>query len=244
MRRTAVIFFALLFLLLPSKLLSQEQDTNHLGIGISIDPSRIGHVTYFYFGEASIITQTLDNQAPILFYFPIYINDKIRIEPMFGLNTINSGNTQSSKSTISTDYSINTYTSNSSVTTIGLGGFYIASISNSFNMYLGPRIYFNFASSLVEYIYEQSSGGHYSRNDYKTETKESDITVGLALGAEYFPIRKFSFGAEASFNYTSYGNPDITNTQQQTAPYYTGSNDRTQYSYNTSGIFFVRWYFL
>lgn len=243
MKRITIIFFALFAFLFPSILLSQDQDTNHLGIGVSFDPSKVGHITIYSFDPNPSVTSIV-NKTPIIFYLPININNQFRIEPMFGLSSINSEYDQSSKVDTNSDFSNtkNTYTVAS--TTIGFGGFYISSLSNYFNLYFGPRLYFTFLSYSNESKYEQSYNNHYSSNDMKTESKELDITIGLSVGAEYFLYRKFSLGAEASLDYTSYGNPDVTNTPQQTAPYFITSNDRTQYSYNTSGIFFVRWYFI
>ncbi len=245
MRRTAVISSALFVILFSSILLSQETGGAHLGVGISIDPSRIGHVTYYYNGPGPGSSGTIINQSPILFYFTIDTN-KIRIEPLFGLNTTNSENTQTTKYISSANYSTNTNTYNSSAITAGLGVFYLSPLSDYFNLYFGPRLYFNFVSSLTDNINAGVYNGQYSSNDYQTEIKEVDITVALALGGEYFPLRKFSFGAEASINYTRYGNPDITNTNTPPGPppSYISSSERTQYSFYTSGIFFVRWYFI
>lgn len=70
--------------------------------------------------------------------------------------------------------------------------------------------------------------------------------MGIVFGAEYFPISHYSAGGEVSLNYTTFGNPTITNTTSppQTPPAYTNSNDVAQYSFNTEALFFMRWYFL
>ncbi|MCL5030562.1 MAG: hypothetical protein M1480_16240 [Bacteroidetes bacterium] len=245
MKQTAVIFSALFVLLFSSILLSQETGGAHLGVGISIDPSRIGHVNIYYAGPNSSPPPSIVNQSPILFYFIIDTN-KIRIEPLFGLNTTNSENTQTYRAVSNSNYNINTDINNISAITTGLGVFYLSALSNSFNLYFGPRIYFNFVSITTENKGASVYNGQYSSSDNKTETNELDITIGLAVGAEYFPFNKFSFGGEASINYTSYGNPDVTttNTPPSPPPSYISSSERKQYSFNTSGIFFVRWYFI
>ncbi len=243
MKQTAVIFSVLLFLLLPSKLLSQTSDNGHLGVGISFDPSRIGHVNIYYSGPNPRPPDLIINYSPILFYFVLDTNN-IRIEPMFGLSTGNSENTQTSKSINNSDYSTSTNTSNYSDVTVGLGAFYLSPLSNNFNLYFGPRIYLNIISAISGYKTLGFYSGQYSSYENKTETKELDITAGLSIGAEYFPFKKFSFGGEASINYTRYGNPDMTITPSQSNYTYINTSERTQYSFFTSGIFFVRWYFL
>ena len=76
--------------------------------------------------------------------------------------------------------------------------------------------------------------------------KETDINIGIVLGAEYFSISHFSVGGEVSFNYTTFGNPNITNTfsPPQTPPPSIESTQTTQYSYHTDALFLMRWYFL
>ena len=243
MKRTMFIFFVLFAFLFSIKLFAQATAEKHLGLGISFDPSRIGHVTYYYNGPGpGPVSGTIVNQSPLLFYFVLDTNN-IRIEPLFGLSTGNSENTQTSRSINNSDYSTNTNTNNFSDITVGLGGFYLSHLSNNFNLYFGPRIAFDFVSAKSGYKTSGVYNGQYSSYENSTEAKETDITIGLAFGAEYFAFNKFSFGGEASINYTRFGNPEVTTTPQ---PVTTNINtsERTQYSYHTSGIFFVRWYFI
>ena len=61
--------------------------------------------------------------------------------------------------------------------------------------------------------------------------------MGLIFGCEYFPISHFSIGGEANFNYTSYGNPVVTETDvppTQNSSLYTV--DRKFHSFHTDGI--------
>jgi hypothetical protein len=238
------IFIIVLFILaFPDRLLSQSKNDNNFGIGISIDPARIGHVTYYYNGEVDLITTTTINQSPILFYLPINVTDKIRIEPLFGLSSTSNKDVSRSTNTTGPDYAINTNSYDASFVTIGISGYYLSSLSNSLGMYYGPRVTYTFLSIVDEYSYVSNYGGNYSSNDSKTETKQSDITFGLALGVEYFPVTNFSFSAEASFNYTSFGDPDVNVTPVQPSTYI-NTDEKTAHSYHTDGIFFIRWYFL
>ena len=75
-------------------------------------------------------------------------------------------------------------------------------------------------------------------------TKETDVHLGASFGGEYFPFTQFSVGGELQLNYTSYGNPDITQTSSQQPPATSTTSERKQHLWNTDALFFVRWYFV
>lgn len=245
MKQISVILFVVFTLVFTTKLFSQSEKDNKLGIGISLDPARIGHVSYYnYSPEFGLINSTVNNATPIMFYLPINVTERVRLEPSFGLYTINNENTTTS------DYpgtAPTTNTNSASLITIGLRGVYLSSLSKSFELYFGPRLDFSFVSSSNVYsqIYTHSDGSNTTVIN-TTGSKETDINMGVVFGAEYFPISHYSVGGEVSLNYTTFGNPTLTNTTSppQTQPAYTNSNDVTRYSFHTDALFFMRWYFL
>ncbi len=249
MKFTSVFLFSLFITAFSSSIYSQSKNFNLLGIGVSYDFARTTHITYYYYtpyaSEVPLVPSQINIDLPILFYIPLNLTPNFRIEPAFGINSMKSGNT-SSTSDINNYSSIVTNSYDASVATIGLSGYYIFLISNSLSVYLGPRFNLSFCSTDSKNDYDYLNNGMYSHSAYETITKETDITTGLAFGAEYYPIKNFSFGAEANFNYISYGNPDISNTtspppQPSTS---TSTSSRTQHSFNTGGMICIRWYFL
>ncbi|MHB8581571.1 MAG: outer membrane beta-barrel protein [Ignavibacteriaceae bacterium] len=245
MKQISVIFFVVFALAFTTKLFSQSEKENKLGIGISLDPARIGQVSYYnYDPQFGLFKSTVTNATPIMFYLPINVAGRFRLEPSFGLYTINNDNTTTSTypGTAPT-----TNTNSASLITIGLRGVYLSSLSKSFELYFGPRLDFSFVSSSNVYsqVYTHSDGANTTVIN-NSDSKETDINMGIVFGAEYFPISHYSVGGEVSLNYTTFGNPTITNTTSppQTPPAYTNSNDVTQYSFNTEALFFMRWYFL
>lgn len=245
MKKLSVIIFVLFAFVFSFNLFAQSKMGNRLGIGISIDPARIGHVTYYSFLQETLVSVTVPNQSPILFYLPINVIDEIRIEPLFGLNSTGNGSTSITTDTMGTNSSSFAYSSDGTAVTIGVSGFYRISPSNDFGLYFGPRISYTFLSLVSIEKYGTNYGGNYSSTIYNTEMTETDFTVGLAFGVEYFPISQISFGGEASYNYKSFGNPDIKKTTTPPQPSNSVTTTKlTRHSTRTDGIFFVRWYFL
>ncbi len=111
-------------------------------------------------------------------------------------------------------------------------------------IYYGPRLEFEFISSTYEDVYSNNYPNANSNYDYKTITTETDITFGGVIGAEYFPIHKFSIGGEISLNYVSFGNPNVTNDNYPVpASPSTNTSERNQHTLYTGALFFLRWYF-
>ena len=244
MKRFIVLFFVLSTLIFSTKLFSQSEDVNKLGIGISLDPSRIGHASYYLFnGQISSTSITETNASPIMFYVPVNLTKNFRLEPSFGLFTMNYSTTTTP--TYPGSYTTTTTNSGSTIT-IGLRTVYLASLSHSFGLYFGPRIDFSFISSSNGTPQVIGINNVTVLVMYNTDITETDINFGGVFGAEYFPISHISLGGEVSFNYTTFGNPSITSNTDppQPSPIYNTTNERTQYSFHTDALFFLRWYFL
>ena len=244
MKQISVILFVVFTLAFTTKIFSQSEKENKLGIGISLDPTRIGHVSYYlYNNQLGYSSTTSANASPIIFYIPINMTKHFRLEPSFGLFTTNYSNTTTP--TYPGAYTTTT-TNSGSIVTIGLRAVYLSSISNSFGLYLGPRIDFNFVSSSNGNPQIVGISNSTIVVTYISDMTETDINVGGVFGAEYFPISHLSLGGEVSFNYTKFGNPSLTNSTSPPQPpqVYTTSTEITQYSFHTDALFFMRWYFL
>lgn len=231
------IFVALLVVMLSPALFSQEEMNNRIGAGISIDPARLGQANYFFYSPEGFQEVFLINNSPIAFYLPIHTSPKFRIEPSFAFYSLSVEHAPTY-----TSYSVTSDSKDISAISAGLRAVYVARLSNALNSYFGPRLEVTFLSSTFEDFYIINNSPRVTRI---SETKETDVTVGLVFGAEYFPISQFSVGGEFSFNYISFGNPDLTRTTTppQPSPMAT-PGERKQHSFRTDVLFFVRWYFL
>lgn len=81
MKQIPVIIFVVFTFAFTTKLFSQPEKKDQLGIGISIKPSRIGHTSYYYSNQSGLIITTLANATPIVFYVPINVTERFRLEP-------------------------------------------------------------------------------------------------------------------------------------------------------------------
>jgi hypothetical protein len=240
MKRINVLFsIAYVMVLLVQFCAAQEQKRNILGVGMSIEPALFGASMTYYTGSYGpevyyALNQSAYATSPINLYLTINATPSFRIEPVFGIYSF-----RNERTTTTPGYTQQTRTSKDEVTLthFGLGGFYLIPTSNSFQMYVGPRIGLNFVTIL-------STGYYYSGSSYQqweVESKETDFSVGVSFGAEYYPISEFSIGAEVASNYVSFGNPDVTRTPASSS---SSTTERKQHLIATNALFFVRWYFV
>lgn len=229
MRSISVMLPIFLIIILSNPLRAQEDTLGHIGLGISIDPTGKPALLYIRSGGDFLQTVPLVNISAIVFYVPINVTDKFRLEPSIGLFSMTT--TNSDVSSTSTDAS--------TVTTVGIRGTYRSNLSNSLDLYVGPRLELGFISSKNDYSY--TAPGTISGS--KSSSTETDVTVGAVVGAECFPIRKFSIGGEINLNYVSFGNPDNNEVYFPPPAYPTiNTNKRDQYAIYTGALLFVRWY--
>lgn len=237
---------SMLLALFVSASVVQGQDYNdekQLGIGISIEPALFGaslfRVTAASFPDGSyfLFTQPTYSSTPYNIYIPIHVSKHFRIEPQFGLYLMRSEQTVSVP--VSQFLPAYTYSYKAEVTLfrIGVGIVYLIPTTERFQMYLGPRFAFNFASAL-------SSGPGTlpppSVQQSETTTKQTDIIVTALFGAEYFAISSLSIGGEVDLDYVSFGEPDITHTPPSSSG---NTSNLKQYLISSGALFFVRWYF-
>ena len=233
-----------LIIFLSNPLLAQNDTLVHVGLGISIDPTNTEQLVYLSTSSQNLNLYPLTSVSAIMFYIPITLKNGLRFEPSIGMFSTSSSTTTTT--TYSGTVSSNTNSTDASVTTLGIRLTYCSPVSNSFSLYFGPRLEFGFLSLTNEYSYYTitSTSPSYTPNDNKTTTDETDVTIGAILGAEYFPIQRFSIGGEIAFSYVTFGNPDISNEDYppQTSSEITTSS-RDQHTLFTNSRFFLRWYF-
>jgi hypothetical protein len=240
MKRIRVVFSTIFVVIsLVQFCTAQEQKRTILGLGMSIEPALFGASMYYYTGSSGpegfyVLDQSAYATSPINLYLTINATPSFRIEPIFGIYSF-----RSERTTTTPGFTPPTSTSKTGVTLthLGVGGFYLIPTSNSLQMYVGPRIGFNFVTTLsTSYLYFNGV-----QQQQEVETKETDFFVGLNFGAEYFPITEFSIGAEVSGNYVSFGNPEVTRTPASSS---SSTTERKQHIITTNGLFFLRWYFV
>ncbi len=234
MKNLSVIILLSVIISLP--VFSQSKAGDKMGIGIGIDPSRVGQLTIYSNGPGPGYSGSFINSYPISIYLPINLNAYYRFEPYFGLYSSSDEST-----TTSASYLPQTNTEDVSNIAAGIRFFYVSSLSKSLNLYSGPKVEFNFLYSSTGYTYYNGNTPQAIKVTNITEMHQTNLILGLVFGAEYFPVSHFSVGGEASFNYTSFGNPEITYTPAQS---YSSSTETKQHSFHTDVLILVRWYFL
>ena len=122
----------------------------------------------------SIVPLEVAGQVPTVeVYLPIRIAPQFRLEPSLGIFSRNvSGGTDTSN------------------VTIGVGGFWVATVSAPVDLYAGGRLKLNFA--------HQSTVAAGS-------TSDTDVSIAAALGGEYYLVPHFSLGLEGQLGYYSHG---------------------------------------
>lgn len=156
---------------------------------------------------------------PVSIFLPIRFGSDFRLEPEIGMFNFSS-ETSSGSSTSSSD---------GSLTRIGIGALFTLISGENYNLYVGPRVGLYLSST-------KSGGGSSS-----TETSETDLSIGLTIGSEYFMTPHLSFGGEAQVNYVSFGDPETTYTPAP--PFPVVPSDRTRSFIWSNAIFLFRWYF-
>lgn len=110
----------------------------------------------------------------------------------------------------------------------GVGVFWLKSITENSNLYLGSRI---------SYIYQKNSSDGYGFTDqtFHFESKNNGYSITPTLGFEYFPIKHLSLGGEVSY---SYSKMNIRNVQSSNETF-----DGNSKGHGTNTDLIIRWYF-
>ena len=212
-RRMSGHLFTVLLLLCGVGTGWAEEPETRVGIGISMDPTRV------FLAGSTIYSNGL---TPVNIYVPI-TGLHFRIEPEAGYFSVTD---QSSLGTSSSESDASTFH-------IGVGAFYVITTNTPVRMYVGPRVGLSFLSS------KSSSSNSFGSSS--TESSETDFTVGMNIGGEYLFASQFSIGGEAQLNYISLGKPDVTTAPQPTTTGPTA--DVTRHIVSSNVLFFFRWFF-
>jgi hypothetical protein len=173
-----------------------------LGIGVGI--------TAFDFNSTVTLTNGFPAALPDSIYVPINLGPSFRLEPQLGVMTISQD--VGGSGITSTD---------TSVISIGLGAFYLAAVASQLDVYVGGRV--------VRTTYTQTLKSAGAPDD---KTSGDDIRVIPAIGGEWFPHPRFSFGAEVQLQLVSYGSRSVSS----------GGSIPGGSGTQTSGVLFARVY--
>jgi hypothetical protein len=105
---------------------------------------------------------------------------------------------------------------------LGIGIFYRFPATDDLRVYVGPR-----------FKWIRTTASEDDGTD-KTEFAETDVSIGAALGGEYFFSSHFSLGGEAQFNYIDLGEPDVEIGDVV---------DLRRKIFTTDTLVMIRWYF-
>lgn len=121
----------------------------------------------------------------------------------------------------------------STVTRVGTGIFYRIEPTESFAIYVGPRVGLVFSSTSESMDFGGSTPS-------TRESSETDIVAGLASGGEYMLGSHFSLGAEVQFNYVSFGTPEVTQSPAQSP---SNDDEMSRTAMSTNALVMARFYF-
>jgi hypothetical protein len=163
MKRFAVALAALAF---AAPALAQDSGRGTVGLGVSIAP-----------------LETSGYTAPTVeVYVPIRIAPQLRLEPSFGLRTVDRTQNINEPSIV-----------DERDLTVGLGVFFVQHLAAPVDFYGGGRLKLNFAK--VSNLDGENTG--------------TDVVIAAALGGEYYLASHFSLGLEAQLGYYSRSDASI-----------------------------------
>ncbi len=152
--------FALAALALAAPALAQDSGRGTVGLGVSIAP-----------------LETSGYNAPTIeVYVPIRIAPQIKLEPSFGIRTVDRTQNINDPSIV-----------DERDVTLGLGVFFVQHLATAVDFYGGGRLKLNFAKV----------------SNLDGERTGTDVAVAGALGGEYYLVPRFSLGLEAQLGYYS-----------------------------------------
>ena len=203
MRKASLVLLVGIALFLVPNLVCAQAKGSSFGFGASMGKE----VLPIEYGRLATV---LDFPS---FYMPIHISPGFRIEPEIGLWRYSYSRKDG------TDWE-----SSYSVFSLGFGIFPVIN-KGKVHIYYGARLRLISTSTSSAY----SWNGHTESDD---ESK-TDVSIGPAIGGEYFFTDHLSLGGEAQLNYTSIGQFDDDDDDQ----------DVSESIISSKTLFFVRWYF-
>jgi len=202
--KKSLLWLSLVAVLVVAARADAQEDGTRFGVGVSLNPSALLVEDGF---QAFFLPFGFGD-----IYFPIIVSERFKLEPQLGLFRFSS------------ETKSDGFTSESSMTLwrLGAGLFYRLPASESLSAYVGPRFILLLSSESFKWDGEED------------EISETDISIGAALGGEYFFSSHFSLGGEFQLNYLILGEPEDEEPD-------TFELDRSIISNN--GLILLRWYF-
>jgi hypothetical protein len=172
--RTAALAVALTFAGSASAQPARTTDRARLGIGVGLPTSSLdGLVNLLALGDAGV--------QPAQIYLPIAITPAFRLEPQFGLFTLDQDGGDSL-----------------SVFTLGAGAFHVMGLGDSADLYAGGRL-------AVSWLSEETEGG-----GFVEQRDGTDLWIAAALGGEVLLHPRIGIGAEAQLGRLGIGDREVT----------------------------------
>ncbi len=233
-RTISTVCLGLLLMLAASLASAEESEPMHLGLGLGMS-AQSGWLSLF----SAVSTDNNGSElllVPTSFYVPINITPSFRLEPSIGFYR-----TSNDASTKLTPTSTTTSTSSESGTlvAVGLGAFYVMKPADAFRIYTGPRLDLLFISSS-----DTTSQTGVGASPTVTDTSSRNgWTISGAVGGEYYPISRLSFGAEAALGFGGLGTPSTTSTSSGGSASTASVSTSTNTTIRTVGTLFVRIFF-
>ena len=218
----------------------EEKKQFHFGVGISIEPSVFGmQNVYIYQGDyyGPQVQPAAYAEAPVNIYFPVFVTERLRLEPVFGYYAY------SNEQTVTWHSSNPSTVPSSSVTKnqyylihIGLRLHALFPIVDHFKVYLGPE---------AGYLSQKTvSGSTNYDGTYEGSTTTPAYLIAFSSGGEYLPLSAFSVGGEFTIRYLWHGNPESSSVRTPPPVQTSWSEVELKRTYFSTGVlFFVRWYF-
>lgn len=145
-------------------------------------------------------------------HFPIAFGQRLLLEPEFGMT-----NGKQTVKVLDVEQEFK-----ATIWRLGIGIFYRFPATDDLRVYVGPRF------KWIRTTASEDDGTDVTR------FAETDVSIGAALGGEYFFSSHFSLGGEAQFNYIDLGEPDVEIGDVV---------DLRRRIFTTDTLVMIRWYF-
>jgi hypothetical protein len=205
-------------------------ETPFLGLGVGLSTGNpFGSLVALDLGNDALLLSSL----PASIYVPINVTPNIRIEPLVGFYHASGSHTSNPAGKAGTT---NTTDTSATVFSAGVGAFYVFNPAEPLRLYLGPRVQFAYLSS------ETNDSNSASTTVTTATNSRAGWSISGAFGGEYYPIPRFSFGAEVALGYAGFGHPTRTFNDGTTTV--SSSDNPSVSTVSTTGTLFARFYFL
>lgn len=191
--------------LIAAPALAQEDGTTSpgssapfIGLGVEVD-NVLQNTVNLVTNQNNIALRTEDDYT---LYIPINLTPQLRIEPIVSfLRTSSTEVNRNNDNTI-----VNTENDANTTIGIGVGGFYMWSLTDSITAYGGGRLQYLRSSSFSEDIVEVQGQ---PTNTTSLTISRNNFSLQGAIGTEWYFTRYMSIGGEGQLNFFFQGTPTI-----------------------------------